>query len=112
MARANDEAAPTSSGVAPPTVLEQQQPAYPLSAADSGARGDVAVNVEIDSDGNVTGVALAHGVDPRLDHAAMEAASHWRFRPALRDGVAVPSRVQLLFHFEPPPAPTSQPTAP
>ena len=112
VARANDEAAPTSSGVAPPTVLEQQQPAYPLSAADSGARGDVAVNVEIDSDGNVTGVALAHGVDPRLDHAAMEAASHWRFRPALRDGVAVPSRVQLLFHFEPPPAPTSQPTAP
>jgi iron complex outermembrane recepter protein len=112
VARANDEAAPTSSGVAPPTVLEQQQPAYPLSAADSGARGDVAVNVEIDSDGNVTGVALAHGVEPRLDHAAIEAASHWRFRPALRDGVAVPSRVQLLFHFEPPPAPTSQPPAP
>jgi TonB family protein len=111
VARANDEAAPASSGVAAPTALEQQQPAYPLSAAESGAHGDVAVNVEIDTEGNITGVALAHGVEPRLDHAAIEAASHWRFRPALRDGVAVPSRVQLLFHFEPPPAPTSQPAA-
>ncbi len=112
LAHASEAAAPLSSGVAPPTVLEQQQPAYPLSAADSGARGDVAVNVDLDTEGNVTGVALAHGVEPHLDHAAIETASHWRFRPALRDGVAVPSRVQLLFHFEPPPAPTSQPTAP
>jgi TonB family protein len=111
LAHASDAASPISSGVEPPTVLEQQQPAYPLSAADSGARGDVAVNVEIDTDGNVTGVALAHGVEPRLDRAAIEAASHWRFRPALRDGVAVPSRVQLLFHFEPPVAAAPQPTA-
>jgi TonB family protein len=92
-------------------VLEQQQPAYPLGAADSGTRGDVAVNVEIDAEGNVTGVVLAHGVESRLDRAALEAASHWRFRPALRDGVAVPSRVQLLFHFEPP-APTAPQPAP
>src|SRR5262249_4524484 len=38
-------------------------------------------------------------------------ASHWRFRPALRGGVAVPSRVQLLFHFEPP-VPAANPPSP
>jgi iron complex outermembrane recepter protein len=111
LAHAQDAAAPLSTGVEPPAVLEQQQPAYPLGAADRGARGDVAVNIEIDTAGNVTGVALVGGVDSHLDRAAIEAASHWRFRPARRDGVAVASRVQLLFHFEPPAAATPQPAS-
>ena len=106
-ARAQNVETPT---LEPPQVLEQQQPAYP-SGIPSGLRGDVAVNVDIDGEGNVTGVALVHGVEPILDRVAIEAASHWRFRPAQRDGVAVPSRVQLLFHFEPPPA-TMAPPAP
>ncbi len=102
MARAQNAETPT---LEPPTVLEQQQPSYPREAA-GGAQGDVVVNVAIDSAGNVTGVTLVHGAAPPLDRAAIEAASHWRFKPALRDGVAVPSRVQLLFHFEPPPLPS------
>jgi TonB family protein len=96
----------------PPQVLEQQQPPYPPEAATSGTRGNVAVNVDIDTEGNVTGIGIVHGVDPALDHAAIEAATHWRFRPALRGDVAVPSRVQLLFHFEPPAVATPAPLAP
>jgi TonB family protein len=90
-------------------VLEEQQPSYPQEGAASGARGDVAVNVDVDDEGNVTGVGLTRGVAASLDRAAIEAASHWRFRPALRGGVAVASRVQLLFHFEPPPVITPLP---
>ena len=109
IARAEDAASPA---LEPPTVLEQQQPTYPATGNPNGARGDVAVKIEIDRDGNVTGVALARGVAPALDRAALEAASHWRFRPALRAGVAVPSRVQLLFHFEPPAVSAPPPAAP
>ena len=102
--------------IEPPQVLEQQQPSYPQEAAANRARGDVAVNVDVDNEGNVTGVGLARGVEAHLDRAAIEAASHWRFQPALRGGVAVASRVQVLFHFEPPPviapAPAPAPTAP
>jgi TonB family protein len=99
-----------ASGVEPPQVLEQQPPSYPQEAAASGARGDVAVKVDVDMEGNVTGVGIVRGVVPSLDRAAIEAASHWRFRPALRGGVTVASRVQLLFHFEPPaPAPPPAP---
>jgi TonB family protein len=95
----------------PPQVLEQQQPPYPPEAAASGTRGNVAVNVDVDAEGNVTGIGIVHGVDPALDRAAIEAASHWRFRPALRGAVAVPSRVQLLFHFEPSAVATPAPPA-
>ena len=103
----------------PPTVLDEQRPAYPTEAQPSGVRGDVAVTVTIDGQGSVTAVELAHGVAPALDRAAMQAASLWRFQPATRDdGRAVSSRVQLLFHFEPPatpappPSPSSMPSIP
>jgi TonB family protein len=98
--------------------VEQAQAAYPQEAVASGAHGDVSVKVGIDTEGNVTSVELSRGVVPALDRAAIEAASHWRFRPALRAGVALASRVELLFHFEPPvppqepSAPTQEPTTP
>jgi TonB family protein len=88
--------------------VEQAQAAYPQEAVASGAHGDVSVKVGIDTEGNITSVELARGVAPALDRGAIEAASHWRFRPAVRNGVAVASRVELLFHFEPP-APPQEP---
>jgi len=110
IAQAQDGGAPTPSQVEPPQVVQRQQPSYPTELV--GVGGNVAVNVDVDLEGNVTGVTLAHGVAPPLDRAALDAASHWRFRPALRDGVAVASRVQLLFHFEPPvPPPQPAPAA-
>ncbi len=109
-AHAQDAGTPT---VEPPQVLEQEQPSYPPEAAASGTRGDVAVNVDVDTQGNVTGMGIVRGVEPALDRSAIEAASHWRFRPARRSGKVVASRVQLLFHFEPPAVSTPQdPTSP
>lgn len=104
LARAQELGTPAPATLEPPAVLEQRQPEYPGTAIGTGFHGDVAVNVDIDVVGNVTGVSLVRGVAPSLDRLAMEAASRWRFRPALRTGIAVPSRVQLLFHFEPPAA--------
>jgi TonB family protein len=93
-------------------VLESQQPTYPSQALAEGPRGDVSVTVDIDAAGNTTGVTLARGVAPALDRAALQAAGGWRFRPARRAGVAVSSRVQLLFHFEPPLTSGAPPTPP
>ena len=76
--------------------------AYPVEA--QGVKGDVAVTATITPAGDVSGVELTTGVAPALDRAALKAAMSWRFRPALRDGAPIASRVQLLFHFEPPAA--------
>jgi len=99
--------------VQPPVVLEESRPPYPIEA--QGATGDVAVTATITAAGDVSGVQLTTGVAPPLDRAALKAAMSWRFRPALRDGAPIASRVQLLFHFEPaaapPPAEAPKPPA-
>ncbi len=104
-------AAPSvDSRLEPPVVLEQHQPEYPPGAAASRASGDVAITVDIDATGAVVGTTLSRAVAPELDRAAMAAAGRWRFQPARRDGAAIPSRIQLVFHFEPPP-PAAPPVA-
>jgi TonB family protein len=95
----------------PPAVIEENRPAYPAEALAARPSGEVSVTATVSPAGEVSGVELAQGVAPALDRAALDAATRWRFRPATRDGVPVASRVQLLFHFEPPPvvAPTGTP---
>ncbi|MDB4982766.1 MAG: TonB family protein / TonB-dependent receptor, partial [Myxococcales bacterium] len=105
---------PTSANASliPPTVIEQRQPEYPAAALARRLTGDVTVTVEIDVAGTVTGTALARGVSPELDGAAMATAGRWRFAPARRGAVPIPSRVQLVFHFEPPAPVAILPSAP
>ncbi len=93
-----------ASSAEPPAVIEQRQPEYPTEAIAKKLAGDDAETETFDSTGAVTGTRLVRGVAPELDRAAMEAASRWRFKPAMRDGAAIASRGQLVFHFEPPPA--------
>ena len=102
----------------PPVVVEENRPAYPPEALAIRPTGEVSVTATVNAAGEVSGVELAQGVAPPLDRAALDAATRWRFRPATRDGVPVASRVQLLFHFEPPPVaapavtPATSPAAP
>ncbi len=96
--------------VQPPVVLEEDRPPYPPDG--NGVRGDVAVTATISPSGEVSAVELGSGVAPPLDRAALQAAMRWRFKPALREGTPVASRVQLLFHFEPPAALPPAPAAP
>ena len=109
---------PPVAGVQPPVVLEESRPPYPAEALAARPSGEVLVTVTVTPSGDVAGTELARGVDPALDRAALAAASRWRFRPATRDGLPVASRVQLLFHFAPPPAgelpplPLRQPSPP
>jgi len=104
--------ASATAGLVPPIVIEQRQPDYPAEALPRRLAGDVAVTVEIDTSGTVTGTSLLRGVAPELDRAAMATAGLWRFEPARRNGVPIPSRVQLVFHFEPPAATPAATTPP
>jgi len=35
----------------------------------------------------------------QLDEKALAAAQNWRFRPATRNGVAIASKQDYIFHF-------------
>lgn len=75
-------------------------PRYPPGALRSGAEGSVLIRAEIGADGIPTAVTYARRSGNReLDRAALTAVRDWRFQPALRDGKAIASAVQVPVDF-------------
>lgn len=73
-----------------PTAVFNPAPVYPRSALEARQTGRVLVRVSIDTLGRVTAAAIhrSSGV-AELDESALDAVRQWRFRPAMKGGVAV-----------------------
>ena len=83
-------------------IVGNPMPRYPADVLDAGIEGDVIARLQIDSSGRVTdAVIVSHQgqQDVRLDQAAIEALLQWRFHPAMRDGKAIASVVQVPVEF-------------
>ena len=80
------------------------QPEYPMAARRLDESGKVALAVLIGANGRVLDVKVAQSSGwPVLDEAAMaEARTHWRLRPATRNGVPVEQWLTLgvVFRLE------------
>ena len=77
-------------------------PKYPPAALRSGIGGTVLVRAEVDAAGNPVTVTVAKRSGNRdLDRAAVNAVRSWRFEPAMRDGKATASVVQVPVDFKP-----------
>jgi protein TonB len=77
-------------------------PVYPSRALREGIEGSVVARVSIDAQGQVEDVAIIErkgARDQDLDRAVIDAVRGWRFEPAIRDGRAVTSTVQLPVDF-------------
>ena len=58
--------------------------------------------VEIDNQGRALGATIERSSGSRnLDRAAVQAAPNWRFRPGMRDGVAIGGTVRVPINFTP-----------
>ena len=80
--------------------LQQPAPEYPVAALRAREEGTVLVRAEIDASGKPGNVALAQRSRSRdLDRAALAAVRNWTFEPAIRDGKAVASTVQVPVDF-------------
>jgi protein TonB len=93
-----------------PTEGEEIMPAIPLpgSFADpkvsrwelpGGLQGDVIVEITIDDQGAVVQEKLLQGMGHGIDEKVIAALRDWRFRPATRNGIAIPSKHDVHFHF-------------
>ena len=71
-----------------------------LSTLAHGTRGDVIIDVTIDQQGKVVETQVAQSMGPAIDTSVLSVIQTWTFKPATKDGVAVPSEQELLFHFE------------
>src|SRR5262249_13020944 len=76
---------------APPHVSQSELP--------GGREADVVVELSIDAQGNVVDEKLLQGVGPGIDEKVLAAVRDWHFRPATRNGVAIPFKYDARFHF-------------
>lgn len=94
----------TSDGLSGPEPWRKVDPKYPPDLAHSNVQGEVILYAIIRKDGSVDSIQLIKGVDPELDHNAMEAFSRWKFRPARRhnEPVELESVISIPFRLNPP----------
>jgi periplasmic protein TonB len=81
-------------------VLTSIEPTYPIAAARARDEGTVLIRAQVDAEGKPTDVEVARSSRSReLDRAAISAVRQWTFEPAIRDGKAVASTVQVPVEF-------------
>ena len=89
----------------PPLPLAQTPPAYPLAMRTLEIEGQVLVEFIVTSTGRVEEVYAVRSTLPSFDRAAISAVRQWRFKPAMREGRAVPTRMQVPIVFSLPKEP-------
>jgi TonB family protein len=82
------------------------RPALPVVSPDpvagqdvSGLAGDVIVEITIDEVGNVVDMRLLQSINPAVDQKVMAVLQNWHFAPATRNGVPIPSKQDVYYHF-------------
>jgi len=77
-------------------------PVYPARALRSGVEGSVTARLLVDAKGRVSDaeiVGRSGDRDLELDRAVLNTVRDWRFEPAVHDGRAVATTVQLPVDF-------------
>ena len=64
-----------------------------------GLQGDVVVELTIDEQGKVVAEKLLQGLGHGVDERVIATLRDWRFRPATRNGIAIPFKYDAHFHF-------------
>jgi TonB family protein len=84
------------------------RPALPIRGTDPQVypselreEGDVIVEITIDEAGNIIGKRVLRSMSPAIDQKVLLALESWRFHPATRDGIPIPSKQDVHYHFKP-----------
>ncbi|HTU35926.1 MAG TPA: M56 family metallopeptidase [Candidatus Acidoferrum sp.] len=74
-------------------------PKYPAAAKSQGIQGTVVLRASIAKDGTVESLVVSNQADPLLARSAVEAVSHWRYRPVLLNGqpIAVETEISVVY---------------
>jgi TonB family protein len=73
----------------------------PRVSADefAGIEGSVVIEITIDERGNIVEKNLLRSLNAEVDRKVLAALEDWHFLPATRDGVAIPSKEDVYYHF-------------
>ena len=82
-----------------PYPIVNPPPGYPANALGDGV---ALVEVLVGTAGEVKAATVIQSTGAGFNPSAIQTATQWRFRPARRDGVPVPSFAYLVFGFRQP----------
>jgi len=77
-------------------------PSYPASALRNGVQGSVVARLQVDPNGAVTDASIVSRSGQRdrsLDQAVLRSVRTWKFEPALQNGRAIASVVNVPVDF-------------
>jgi TonB family protein len=79
-------------------LVEKVVPDYPPLARQAHVKGSVVLDANISKDGAVENLRAVSG-HPLLIPAAIDAVKHWRYKPYVLNGQAVPVNTQITVNF-------------
>jgi protein TonB len=88
------------SGVTPPQLVYKVEPEFSEEARKAKHQGVVVLTIEVDPKGNVRNVRVRQSLGLGLDEKAIEAVTHWRFRPGIVDGKPVTTEATVQVNFQ------------
>ena len=86
-------------GVSSPVVLVKVDPEYSEEARKAKYSGTVSLLVIVDTEGRARDVRVTKSLGMGLDEKAIEAVQKWKFRPGMRNGIAVNVRALIEVNF-------------
>jgi len=90
------------------TFGDEIRPALPMTTSDPvvypwerpDSEGNVVVEITIDERGEIVRKSVLESAGPALDNKVLAALENWHFRPATRNGIAIASKQDAIFHFK------------
>jgi protein TonB len=81
-------------------VVSKPEPSYTNKARNAGVSGTVVLRAVFASDGTVEHILVLRSLPYGLTNAAIEAARHIKFAPAMKDGKPISTFMQLEYNFK------------
>lgn len=85
--------------VSAPTLLSKVEPEYSEEARKAKYQGVVTLSIVVDANGVPRDIKVIHPLGLGLDEKAIEAVQHWKFRPGMKGGKAVPVTATVEVSF-------------
>ena len=86
--------------IVPGNLISKVDPAFPKEAKKKKAHGTVELIATIDTDGNVSSIAISNG-DMIFAEPAVDAMRNWKFEPYTKNGQPVEVWQRVDFDFSP-----------
>jgi TonB family protein len=90
-----------------PVYGDEIRPALPITTMDPvvypwelpDAEGNVVVEITIDERGEIVRKNILRSMGDKLDRKFLAALDSWHFQPAMRNGIAIASKQDAIFHY-------------